>query len=58
MYLNYNKLMNILIVAVISLAVMVTLLFFMQIAKKPHPYHDGADIEDSYFPYTSWKKAY
>jgi hypothetical protein len=56
MYLNYNKLLNILIVAILSLIVMITLLLFMKIAKKPHLFHDGADIEDTYTPYNSWRK--
>jgi len=57
MYLDYNKLMNVMIAAVLSLIVMITLIFFIKIAKAPHPYNNGADIEDTYSPYTSWKKA-
>jgi len=57
MYLNYNKLLNIMIVAILSLIVMTTLLFFMKFAKKPHPYNEGVDIIDSYAPYNSWSKA-
>ncbi len=57
MYLNYNKLLNIMIVAILSLIVMITLLLFMKAVKKPHPYNEGADIEDTYAPYNSWNKA-
>lgn len=57
MYFNENKLLNIMIVAILSLMVMITLLFFMKIAKKPHPYSDGADIVDTYAPYNPWNKA-
>ncbi len=57
MYLNYNKLLNIMIVAILSLIVMITLLLFMKIAKKQHPFNQGADIVDTYAPYTPWNKA-
>lgn len=57
MYFNYNKLLNIMIIAILSLIVMITLLLFMKIAKKPHPYHGGADISDTYAPYNPWSKA-
>jgi len=57
MYLNYNKIMNIMIVAILSLLVMITLLLFIKIAKTPHPYNEGADIKDTYAPYNSWSKA-
>jgi len=58
MYLNYNKLMNVLIISIISLMVLITLLLFTKISKKPHPYYDGADIRNSYAPYTPWEKAH
>lgn len=54
---NYNKLLNIIFVAILSLIVIITLLLFMKIAKKPHPYHEGADIIDTYAPYSPWNKA-
>lgn len=57
MYLNYNKFLNIMIVAILSLIVMIILLLFMKIAKTPHPYNGGADIVDTYAPYTPWSKA-
>lgn len=57
MYFNYNKLMNIMIVAILSLIVMITLLLFMKIAKNPHPYSEGANINDTYAPYSPWHKA-
>jgi len=57
MYLNYNKLLNIMIVAILSLIVMVTLLLFMKVAKRPHPYHEGADMTDTYAPYNPWTRA-
>ena len=57
MYLNYNKLLNIMIVAILSLLVMITLLLFTKVAKKPHTYNDGADIIDTYAPYNPWNKA-
>lgn len=58
MYLNYNKLMNIMIVAILSLIVMITLLIFIKVAKKPHPYNEGVDINDTYAPYVPWNKAH
>jgi len=57
MYLNYNKFLNIMIVAILSLIVMITLLRFMKIAKSPLPYHGGADMTDTYAPYNPWSKA-
>jgi len=57
MYLNYNKFLNIMIVAILSLIVMITLLIFIKVAKNPHPYNDGADIVDTYAPYKPWSKA-
>ncbi len=57
MYLNYNKLLNIMIVAILSLIVVITLLLFMKVSKQPHPFNDGADIEDTYTPYNAWSKA-
>lgn len=57
MYLNYNKLLNIMIIAILSLMVMITLLFFIKTSKKPHPYKEGADIFDTYSPYDPWSKA-
>jgi len=57
MYLNYNKLLNIMIIAILALLVMITLLLFSKVAKKPHPYQEGADIIDTYAPYNPWNKA-
>ena len=57
MYLNYNKLLNVMIIAILSLLVMITLLFFIKISKKPHPYNGGVDIFDTYAPYNPWSKA-
>jgi len=45
------------IVAILSLLVMITLLLFTKVAKKPHTYNDGADIIDTYAPYNPWNKA-
>lgn len=45
------------IVAIISLAVMITLLVFIKMTKKPHPYSDGVDISDTYSPYAPWSRA-
>ncbi len=57
MYINYNRLQNIMIFAIISLVVMITLLIFIKIAKKPHPYNDGVDMSDTYSPYSPWSRA-
>ncbi len=57
MYFNYNRLLNIMIVAILSLIIIVTLLFFIKVSKKPHPYKEGVDIFDTYAPYNPWSKA-
>jgi hypothetical protein len=45
------------IVAILSLIIIVTLLFFIKVSKKPHPYKEGVDIFDTYAPYNPWSKA-
>ena len=57
MYINYNKFLNLMIIAILSLLVMIILLLFTKVAKKPHPYNEGTDIIDSYAPYNPWNKA-
>jgi len=57
MYLNYNKLLNVMIIAILSLIVIIMLLFFIKTSNKPHPYKEGVDIFDTYAPYIPWSRA-
>ncbi len=57
MYLDSNKLLNILVVAILSMIVLISLLFFIKISDRSHPYLNGADIKDTYAPYSPWNNA-
>lgn len=56
MYFDINKMLNILIIAMLSLVAIITLLFFLKISDKSHPYYQGVDIKDIYQPYQSWSR--
>jgi len=57
MYLESNKILNILVVAILIMIVMISLLFFIKVSDKTHPYINGADINDTYAPYYPWSRA-
>lgn len=57
MYPDMNKILNILVIAILSMIVLITLLFFIRVSDKAHPYINGVDIRDSYAPYNPWEKA-
>ncbi|HOP64004.1 MAG TPA: hypothetical protein PK358_11980 [Spirochaetota bacterium] len=57
MYPDMNKILNMLVIAILSLIVVITLLFFVKISDKSHPYLEGTDIEDTYAPYFPWNRA-
>ena len=57
MYINYNKMLNFMIIAILSLIIIIMFLFFIKTSKKPHPYNEGANIFDTYAPYNPWSKA-
>lgn len=57
MYLNSNKYQNIMILGIATLLIIIILLLFIKVGKNPHPFTDGADITDTYSPYTPWNKA-
>jgi hypothetical protein len=46
-----------LVIAILSMIVLISLLFFIRVSDKSHPYMNGADIRDSYAPYNPWNKA-
>lgn len=57
MYLDTNKILNILVIAILSMIVLISLLFFIKISDRSHPYINGTDIKDTYAPYIPWNKA-
>lgn len=57
MYSDMNKILNILVIAILTMIVLISLLFFIRVSDKSHPYYNGADIRDSYAPYNPWNKA-
>jgi len=57
MYSDMNKILNILVIAILSMIVLISLLFFIRVSDKTHPYINGADISDTYAPYNPWNKA-
>ncbi len=57
MYSDMNKILNMLVIAILSMIVLISLLFFIRVSDKSHPYMNGADIRDTYAPYNPWNKA-
>jgi len=57
MYSDMNKILNILVIAILSMIVLISLLFFIRVSDKSHPYMNGVDIRDTYSPYNPWNKA-
>lgn len=57
MYSDMNKILNILVIAILSMIVLISLLFFIRVSDRSHPYMNGTDIRDTYAPYNPWDKA-
>lgn len=56
MYPDMNKILNLLVIAILSMIVLISLLFFIRLSDKSHPYVNGADIRDTYAPYNPWNR--
>ncbi|HOK02431.1 MAG TPA: hypothetical protein PKX79_07750 [Spirochaetota bacterium] len=54
MTINLNKIINIMIIAILTLIVIIYILFFIKISSASHPYLKGVDIEKNY-PYSRWQ---
>ena len=57
MSLERDRLLNVFFIMIMSAVIVTTMLLFIRISDKSHPYIQGFNINDTYAPYSSWEKA-
>lgn len=58
MSLDFNRIMNLLILSILSFIFIIILILILKIADSRNPYMNGININDSYAPYSTWEKAH
>jgi len=57
MSFDLNRIMNLLIISIMSIIFIIILIMVLKIADSGNPYMNGINIKDSYAPYSTWEKA-
>lgn len=58
MSFDLNRILNMLIISIMSLIIIITLIIILKIAGSRNPYQEGVNIHDTYAPFSSWEKAH
>ncbi len=58
MFINLNRILNIMIIAMLALMLVLALIFFIKLPWREHSYQGGVDINDNYDPYGKWQKSH
>lgn len=56
MSFDLNRIMNMLLLSILSLLFMIILILILKIADSRNPYMNGININDTYAPYSTWEK--
>jgi len=57
MSFDLNRIINLLILSIMSFIFIIILILILKIADTGNPYMNGTNIDDTYAPYSNWEKA-
>ena len=58
MSFDLNRIINLLILSILSFIFIIILILILKIADTRNPYMNGININDTYAPYSIWEKAH
>jgi len=58
MSFDLNRILNLILITIMSLIIIITLIIILKIADSGNPYSKGVNIYDTYAPFSSWEKVH